>query len=99
MDARRHRASIRPKSLQDRTQILPIFKRKFITDLTTGLDYNITAIETLLSDMQRHGEDDQQQSLSRGKGHGRKKLRKERKRYQLEQLSKPSNKSAGDSSL
>lgn len=78
MDARLHRDAIRPKSLQDQTHILPIYKRKFIADLTTGLDYDIKAIEALLSDLQQHAEGEPAQR-SKGKGKGKRKLRKERK--------------------
>lgn len=99
LDVTRSGRSLSPKTLTDRTQILPIFKRKFIADHATGLEYDIKTIEKLLSDVQNQqlkadktdtesvGQSSSASTKGKGKagrsGPKRRKLRRERKHRSL----------------
>lgn len=93
LDVTRSRQPLSPKSLRNRTTILPIFKRKFITDTLTGLQYDIKTIEKLLSEITSQRQQAESTAIksevsastesTKGKGKAKspnkRKLRRERK--------------------
>jgi hypothetical protein len=76
-----------PRPFQDRNKILPIYRRKYTVDVTTGLQYDITAIEALLKDLRTI---EAKKSETRTSGAGRKGFRKEKRhraaKFSLTQL-------------
>lgn len=66
----------KPVALHDRVEILSIFKRKYVTDPASGLQYDIKAIETLLASMRTATDD---VSLPSREGKPKRRLRRERK--------------------
>ena len=76
-----------PRPFQDQNKILPIYRRKYTVDVTTGLQYDITAIEALLKDLRAT---EAKKSITLTTGVGRKGFRKEKRhraaKFSLTQL-------------
>jgi hypothetical protein len=72
---------------QDKTKIIPMFRRKFTVDVSTGIQYDIESIEGLLRDIKADEVKDLAASVKKS---GRKGFRKERKhrgsKFSLTQL-------------
>jgi hypothetical protein len=72
---------------QDKTKIIPMFRRKFTVDVTAGIQYDIESIEGLLRDIKAGELKDLAASVKKS---GRKGFRKERKhrgsKFSLTQL-------------
>jgi len=79
-------SKIGPIPFQDQTKDLPIYKRKFITDVTTGIQYDINSIEGLLRDI-KIDQDKANRRQNKSKKSGFRKEKKHRAaKYSLTQL-------------
>lgn len=65
-----------PRPFKDQTKILPMYRRKYTVDVTTGLQYDIVSIEGLLVDLNAR---EAKESTSSEKRAGRKGYRKPKK--------------------